>query len=316
METKGWKSFWTALWVSLLVLLPLVAGTAVLAQRQAAGQVRASESQSGVPVQLPRAENHLTLLACVAGEDPAFVLLYLNADQNCIHLLGVPGQLAVPFSDGEASLADCWPTAMRRPGRPGACRAWARWWTCPRTPAIWPPHPRPWPASATPMEACGWVFRGFCRRRSAPALTRPACGTGTALRPMPFCRSWRTVWPPTRPPPPGPPSGTLFSGRTWKPLREASGSLLTDLTAADLLTLEDTLELLANNGAVVESSVLPGRTDRRSGLYVLGEEAGPAVQAFFNVADSAPASGTQSASSSAPYPSTSVPGGQPAGPSM
>ena len=99
-------------------------------------------------------------------------------------------------------------------------------------------------------------------------------------------------------------------------LREASGSLLTDLTAADLLTLEDTLELLANNGAVVESSVLPGRTDRRSGLYVLGEEAGPAVQAFFNVADSAPASGTQSASSSAPYPSTSVPGGQPAGPSM
>ena len=51
-------------------------------------------------------------------------------------------------------------------------------------------------------------------------------------------------------------------------------------------------------------------------LYVLGEEAGPAVQAFFNVADSAPASGTQSASSSAPYPSTSVPGGQPAGPSM
>ena len=58
---------------------------------------------------------------------------------------------------------------------------------------------------------------------------------------------------------------------------------------------DNTLELLANNGAVVESSVLPGRTDRRSGLYVLGEEAGPAVQAFFNVADSAPASGTQSA---------------------
>ena len=111
METKGWKSFWTALWVSLLVLLPLVAGTAVLAQRQAAGRVRASESQSGVPVQLPREENHLTLLACVAGEDPAFVLLYLNADQNCIHLLAVPGQLAVPFSDGEASLADCYAAA-------------------------------------------------------------------------------------------------------------------------------------------------------------------------------------------------------------
>ena len=70
METKGWKSFWTALWVSLLVLLPLVAGTAVLAQRQAAGRVRASEQQSGVPVRMPREEHHLTLLACVAGEEP------------------------------------------------------------------------------------------------------------------------------------------------------------------------------------------------------------------------------------------------------
>ena len=111
METKGWKSFWTALWVSLLVLLPLVAGTAVLAQRQAAGRVRASEQQSGVPVRMPREEHHLTLLACVAGEEPAFVLLYLNAGQNCIHLLAVPGQLAVPFSDGEASLADCYAAA-------------------------------------------------------------------------------------------------------------------------------------------------------------------------------------------------------------
>ena len=34
-------------------------------------------------------------------------------------------------------------------------------------------------------------------------------------------------------------------------LRDASGSLLTDLTAGDLLTLEDTLELLANGGAAV-----------------------------------------------------------------
>ena len=108
-----------------------------------------------------------------------------------------------------------------------------------------------------------------------------------------------------------------FAAILWKDSSRSSEACdVMKLTAADLLTLEDTLELLANNSAVVESSVLPGRTDRRSGLYVLGEEAGPAVQAFFNVADSAPASGTQSASSSAPSPSTSVPGGQPAGPSM
>lgn len=99
-------------------------------------------------------------------------------------------------------------------------------------------------------------------------------------------------------------------------LRSASDSLLTDLTAADLLTLEDTLELLANGQAAVTSGVLPGRWDRAGGLYTLDEEADAAVQAFFNVSDSAAASGAQSASSSAPYPSTSVPGGQADGPSM
>lgn len=213
METKGWKSFWTALWVSLLVLLPLVAGTAVLAQRQAAGRVRASESQSGVPVQLPRAENHLTLLACVAGEDPAFVLLYLNADQNCIHLLGVPGQLAVPFSDGEASLADCYAAAG-----PARClQGLGAVVDLPEDARYLAATPETLAGLCDAYGSLRVGFSGFCRRRSAPALTRPACGTGTALRPTPFCRSWRTVWPPTRPPPPGPPSGTLFSGRTWKP---------------------------------------------------------------------------------------------------
>ena len=124
METKGWKSFWTALWVSLLVLLPLVAGTAVLAQRQAAGRVRASESQSGVPVQLPRAENHLTLLACVAGEDPAFVPAVPERRPELHPPAGGARPAGRPPS---ATGKPLWPTAMRRPGRPGACRAWARW---------------------------------------------------------------------------------------------------------------------------------------------------------------------------------------------
>ena len=320
METKGWKSFWTALWVSLLVLLPLVAGTAVLAQRQAAGRVRASESQSGVPVQLPRAENHLTLLACVAGEDPAFVLLYLNADQNCVHLLGVPGQLAVPFSDGEASLADCYAAAG-----PARClQGLGAVVDLPEDARYLAATPE---TLAGLCDAYGSLRVGFSgvlspeeRTRFDQTGVRDWDGASAhaflqeladSLAPDTAAAARAAVW-------------DAFFRQNLEALpaalpdslREASGSLLTDLTAADLLTLEDTLELLANNGAIVESSVLPGRTDRRSGLYVLGEEAGPAVQAFFNVADSSPASGAQSASSSAPYPSTSVPGGQPAGPSM
>ena len=320
METKGWKSFWTALWVSLLVLLPLVAGTAVLAQRQAAGRVRASESQSGVPVQLPREENHLTLLACVAGDDPAFVLLYLNADQNCIHLLAVPGQLAVPFSDGEASLADCYAAAG-----PARCLQGLR--------AVLDLPEDTHYLAATPetlaglCDGYGSLRVGFSGALSPEELARfeqAGVGDWDGVSAHAFLEELAASLPPA--------STAAARAAVWDAffrqnldalpaslpdaLRSASDSLLTDLTAADLLTLEDTLELLANGQAAVTSGVLPGRWDRAGGLYTLDEEADAAVQAFFNVSDSAAASGAQSASSSAPYPSTSVPGGQADGPSM
>ena len=320
METKGWKSFWTALWVSLLVLLPLVAGTAVLAQRQAAGRVRASESQSGVPVQLPREENHLTLLACVAGDDPAFVLLYLNADQNCIHLLAVPGQLAVPFSDGEASLADCYAAAG-----PARCLQGLR--------AVLDLPEDAHYLAATPetlaglCDGYGSLRVGFSGALSPEELARfeqAGVGDWDGVSAHAFLEELAASLPPA--------STAAARAAVWDAffrqnldalpaslpgaLRSASDSLLTDLTAADLLTLEDTLELLANGQGAVTSGVLPGRWDRAGGLYTLDEEADAAVQAFFNVSDSAAASGAQSASSSAPYPSTSVPGGQDDGPSM
>ena len=320
METKGWKSFWTALWVSLLVLLPLVAGTAVLAQRQAAGRVRASESQSGVPVQLPREENHLTLLACVAGDDPAFVLLYLNADQNCIHLLAVPGQLAVPFSDGEASLADCYAAAG-----PARCLQGLR--------AVLDLPEDAHYLAATPETLAGLCagygsprvgFSGAVSPEELARFEQAGVGDWDGVSAHAFLEELAASLPPA--------STAAARAAVWDAffrqnldalpaslpgaLRSASDSLLTDLTAADLLTLEDTLELLANGQAAVTSGVLPGRWDRAGGLYTLDEEADAAVQAFFNVSDSAAASGAQSASSSAPYPSTSVPGGQADGPSM
>ena len=320
METKGWKSFWTALWVSLLVLLPLVAGTAVLAQRQAAGRVRASESQSGVPVQLPREENHLTLLACVAGDDPAFVLLYLNADQNCIHLLAVPGQLAVPFSDGKASLADCYAAAG-----PARCLQGLR--------AVLDLPEDAHYLAATPetlaglCDGYGSLRVGFSGALSPEELARfeqAGVGDWDGVSAHAFLEELAASLPPA--------STAAARAAVWDAffrqnldalpaslpdaLRSASDSLLTGLTAADLLTLEDTLELLANGQAAVTSGVLPGRWDRAGGLYTLDKEADAAVQAFFNVSDSAAASGAQSASSSAPYPSTSIPGGQADGPSM
>ena len=108
-------------------------------------------------MRLPREENHLTLLACVAGEDPAFVLLYLNADQNCIHLLALPSQLAVPFSDGEATLAQCYQAAG-----PARClQGLGQVLSLPRGRPLSGGHSRDsGGAVAAAMAACGWAFRG------------------------------------------------------------------------------------------------------------------------------------------------------------
>ena len=130
MHTGGWKPFWAALGAALLVLLPLVGGTILLTrqmlQDQLRAQVQTAESQRGIPIDLPKESDRMTLLLCTAGETPGFVLCYLNAPQNALHLLAVPGELTVPFGNGEASLSRCYAgqlfgrTDRRRAGGGGA----------------------------------------------------------------------------------------------------------------------------------------------------------------------------------------------------
>ena len=96
-KTRGWQPFWAALGAALLVLLPLVGGT-ILLTRQSLRTKLAAKPQSGVAVRMPKTENQLTLLVCTAGEQPGFVLLYLNASQNCIRLAALPAETAIPLS--------------------------------------------------------------------------------------------------------------------------------------------------------------------------------------------------------------------------
>ena len=117
MHKNGWRPFWAALGAALLVLLPLVGGTVLLTRQMVRTRIQTAQPQSGVPIQLPRAEHRMTLLLCTAGEQPGFLLLYLNAPQNVCGLLAVPGELTVPFGDGEASLTRCYAAAG-----PARCR--------------------------------------------------------------------------------------------------------------------------------------------------------------------------------------------------
>ena len=78
-------------------------------------------------------------------------------------------------------------------------------------------------------------------------------------------------------------SGSYDEATLPDALRTHSPSLLTDLTAQDLLILEDTLEFLADRTASVHAEALPGDWDADAGRYTLTEDSRAAVQALFNV---------------------------------
>lgn len=301
MQSGGWKSFWVALWTTLLVLLPLVGGTILLQQQQAKQRVEAAESQSGVAVQLPKASDRLTVLVCVAGEEPGFVLLYLNADQNCLNLLALPGELTVPFGTGEAALTECYAAAG-----PARCfQGLSQVLDLPEdgrylaiAPATLAQVAKDFGAlrvsfsgalTAEELEAVGqtgavqdWTAESahdFLRELDAAERLSPR--TRAAARAAVWDAFFRQKL-------------ELLPAALPQALRQNSSSLLTDLTAGELYTLEETLEFLANNSAEVRSGALPGGWDGE--LYTVDESSRAAVQALFNVTPSE----EQSPSASAP----------------
>ena len=296
-KTRGWQPFWAALGAALLVLLPLVGGT-ILLTRQSLRTRLAAKPQSGVAVRMPKTENQLTLLVCTAGEQPGFVLLYLNASQNCIRLAALPAETAIPFGQGEATLAQCYAAAG-----PARCReALAQVLPLPEdtrylalSPAVlerlagrfglirvgftgaWPDEElaRHGGSRAVQGISAGDAHEFLCQLQADPALPPEHCAAARGAVWDAFFRQNLDLLPTVLP----------------DALRSVSSSLLTDLTA-----LERTLEFLANNAAAVEAQTLPGDWDAVGGTYTLNEASLAAVQAFFN------ASPTDAQASSASEP--------------
>ena len=271
------------------MLVPLVGGTVLLSRQQLSRQLRqAARSQQGIAVQLPRESDRLTVLVCTAGEQPGFVLAYLNASQNGVHLLAVPAGLQVTFADEDAALADCYTAAG-----PARCRQ-ALMECLPL-----PEDTRYLALSEAVLERItaryGPVRVGFSGAMTAGELARygrdsrvqglsaaEAHGFLTGMdadavvlqahRAAARGAVWDAFFRQNL---------DLLPGALPQALRSVSASLLTDLTALDLDTLDRTLEFLANNEAQIETQVLPG--DEQAGRYTLNEESLAAVQSFFNV---------------------------------
>ena len=286
MRSGGWKPFWAALFASLLVLVPLVGGTVLLSRQQLRTQLRqAARSESGVPIQLPRTTDQLTVLLCVSGEQPGFVLAYLNASQNCVHLLSVPAVLTVPFAEEETSLARCYAAAG-----PARCReALAQVLALPEGTRYLAFSPDVLERIASRYEPMRVGFTGALTEEELARYGRSRAVQGIsagdaheflcqlqadeAFSPVRTAAARAAVW-------------DAFLRQVQilpDALRASSSALLTDLTALDYDALERTLEFLANNNAAVAAQALPGQWNAASGTYTVTDASRAAMQTFFNV---------------------------------
>ena len=290
-KRKGWNPFWASLFASLLVLVPLAGGTVLLSRQQLRSQLRqAARSESGIPVQLPKTTDQLTVLLCVSGEQPGFLLAYLNASQNCVHLLSVPSALTVPFAETNASLAQCYAAAG-----PARCReALAQVLPLPE-------GTRYLALSPAVMERLagryGPVRVGFTGALTEAELSR--YGRSRAVQGISAGDAHEFLCELQADLSLSPERTAAARGAVWDAffrqnldllpaalpdaLRSVSSSLLTDLTALDYTSLERTLEFLANNAASVETQPLPGDWDAGSSIYSVSEASRAAVQTFFNI---------------------------------
>ena len=291
MRSGGWKPFWAALFASLLVLVPLVGGTVLLSRQQLRTQLRqAARSESGIPIRLPKADDQLTVLLCVPGEQPGFLLAYLNASQNCVHLLSLPAVLTVPFAEEETSLARCYAAAG-----PARCReALTETLALPQdthylalSPAVleriagrYGPVRVSLSGALTDDElarygrsravqgiSAGDAHELLCQLQADAALSPQRTAAARAAVWDAFFRQNFELLPSTLP----------------EALRSQSSSLLTDFAAQDYTLLGDILEFLVNRAAVFQSDALPGAWDRKAGTYTVTEASRAAVHTFLNV---------------------------------
>ncbi len=296
---NGWKPFWAALGAALLVLLPLVGGTVLLTRRAARARIQTAESQIGVPVALPKDTDQMTLLVCLADDPPGFVLLYLNAAQNCLDLLALPAETCVDFGGQEVTLARCYAAAG-----PARCREALL------APLFLPEETRYLALSPALLRTLTGRYGSF-RVGFTGALTPEElalCGRSNGVEGLSAAEAeaFLAGLPQTIPPEHRAAARAvvwdaffrqnleLLPAELPNALRENSSALLTDLAAQDYYRLETILEFLANNGAPVQSDALPGAWEPDTGLYRLNEASRAAVQTFFRVS---PTSGQVSSAS-------------------
>ncbi len=296
-KSEGWRSFWLAFFLTLLVMLP---GMVIIWAKGGpeTDPTPVAERKSGIPIRLPDERHQTTILAVVTGEEPAFMLVRLDAVEGRFALGAIPAQSVVRSGTGSQTLAECYQTA----GPARAARLLTETLALPIDRYL-AATPETWQAI---LEELGPVRVGLngvltAEQRKAAGLDEDA-QSWTVTGAHRFLQHLTEMHSPLLPPPSyGLVRATLWQGWAWQKLdqlpsvlpaglKKHSSKLLTDLTATELLSLEETLEFLADSQLQPAAGVLPGHWNASSCRYEFEEETLDWLQAFFNREASAGAS--------------------------
>lgn len=275
MRKSGAKAFWLSFFLTLAILLPLLGGLIFYSGWQGGQARQAEKSQSGVPLGGPGAETDLTVLVTVAAEQPGFVLVRLDAQNGVLHLCPVPAESVLLAPGGTVLLADSYSSAG--PARAAALLAATLNIRIDKYLAVTPDTlgklwgqlepPRVNLTGLLDQEALAALGLEADPVLSLPPAEANAFITGLGLPPARAARVRAAVWDAALRQQLDNLADTIPAG-----LRKQSGSLLTDLTAADFYTLENTFRWLAKKQAEVQAEPVAGRYDQQVQRYEFGED--------------------------------------------
>ena len=257
--------FWYSLGLTLLLLLPMVLTVAFFTDQYQKQQLlrQASAADSTLHIE-PGAQGVYTLLLVVQQEEPAFVLARADGPQQTVTLCALPGSLRVSAPSGTTTLAECALSA-------GAGRA-AQLLVA--TPATWADCAGRTASAridtASLLDAAARTRLGYgedpiavCTAAQASELIAqlqaalPGAGEG--------CMARAAVWAAFLRQDPA-----LLAGLP-DGLRSRSARLLTDLLAADLNALGETLAYLSARTALTIDYTTAAVAAARGGVQLTEE---------------------------------------------
>lgn len=269
--------FWYSLGLTLLLLLPMILTVAFFADQYQKQQLlrRASAADSTLRIE-PGAQGIFTLLLVIQQEEPAFLLVRADGPQQTLTLCALPGSLRVNAPAGTTTLADC--TLAAGAGR-------AAQLLCGTVATGESAAPALHYIAATPATWAACAGSDALVRFDTAALLTPAArqALGYGREPVAECTAAQ--------------AGTLIEkmqgmltgasaqadvrAAVWAAfarqnpallaafpagLRSQSARLLTDLLAADVSALEDTLTYLSTRPAPAVDYVTAETTKAKGGV--------------------------------------------------